>query len=63
MLSLSNAGGMSLIPGQGTRIPTCRGARPESKTKKALLHSTGGYIQYPMVKHSGKEYENIHIGN
>ena len=24
---------------------------------KILLHSTGKYIQYPMVKHNGKEYE------
>jgi len=63
MLSLANAGGMSLIPGQGTKIPTRCGAWPESKTKKVLLYSTGGYIQYPMVNHDGKEYENTHICN
>ena len=22
-----------------------------------LLYSTGNYIQYPMIKHNGKEYE------
>jgi len=24
--------------------------------KRVLLHSTGNYIQYPVIKHSGKEY-------
>ena len=23
---------------------------------KVLLHSTGSYIQYPMINHNGKEY-------
>ena len=23
-----------------------------------LLHSTGNYIQYPMINHNGKEYKN-----
>ena len=26
-------------------------------TNKALLYSTGNYIQYPVINHSGKEYE------
>ena len=26
---------------------------------KILLYSTGNYIQYPMINHSGKEYEKI----
>ena len=25
---------------------------------KALLYSTGNYIQYPMINHNGKEYKN-----
>ena len=25
--------------------------------KKALLYGTGNYIQYPVIKHNGKEYE------
>ena len=28
----------------------------ERETNKALLYSTGNYIQYPMINHSGKEY-------
>ena len=24
---------------------------------KVLLHSTGNYIQYPVINHNGKEYE------
>ena len=32
------------------------------RTNKALLCSTGNYIQYPMKNHSGKESEKvIHI--
>ena len=27
------------------------------KDNKALLYSTGNYIQYPMTSHNGKEYE------
>ena len=28
---------------------------------KVLMHSTGNYIQYPMINHNGKEYEKEHI--
>ena len=30
---------------------------------KALLYSTGNYIQYPMINHNGKEYykQNIYV--
>ena len=28
---------------------------------KVLLHSTGHYIQYPMINHNGKEYEKEYI--
>ena len=28
---------------------------------KVTLHSTGNYIQYPVINHSGKEYEKEHI--
>ena len=27
-------------------------------TNKVLLYSTENYIQYPMINHNGKEYEN-----
>ena len=32
---------------------------------KVLLYSTGNYIQYPMINHDGKEYENecMHMYN
>ena len=25
--------------------------------KKILLHSTGNYIEYPVINHNGREYE------
>ena len=28
---------------------------------KALLDSTGNYIQYPMINHNGREYEKEYI--
>ena len=28
---------------------------------KILLHSTGNYIQYPMINHNGKENEKEYI--
>ena len=28
---------------------------------RVLLYSTGNYIQYPVVNHNGKEYENIYV--
>ena len=28
---------------------------------KVLLYSTGNYIQYPVINHSGKEYEKEYI--
>ena len=30
---------------------------------KILLYSTGNYIQYPVINHSGKEYEEEYIDN
>ena len=29
--------------------------------QQVLLHSTGNYIQYPIINHNGKEYEYICI--
>ena len=29
------------------------------KKNMVLLYSTGNHIQYPMIKHNGKEYEKI----
>ena len=26
--------------------------------QQTLLHSAGNYIQYPVINHNGKEYEN-----
>ena len=28
---------------------------------KILIYSTGDYIQYPVINHSGKEYEKEYI--
>ena len=28
---------------------------------KVLLYNTENYIQYPVINHNGKEYENIYI--
>ena len=28
---------------------------------KVLLYSTGNYIQYPVINHNGKEYENEYM--
>ena len=28
---------------------------------KVLLHSTGNYIQYPVINHNGKEHEKLPI--
>ena len=28
---------------------------------KVLLHSTGNYIQYPVINHDGKAYEKVYI--
>ena len=28
---------------------------------KVLLYSIGNYIQYPVIKHNGKEYEKVYI--
>ena len=28
-------------------------------TQQGLLYSAGSYIQYPVINHRGKEYENV----
>ena len=33
----------------------------ERMNNKALLYSTGKYIQYPVINHNGKEYEKVCI--
>ena len=30
-------------------------------SNKALLYSTGNYIQYPVINHNGKEYEKEYM--
>ena len=32
-----------------------------SINKKVLLYSTGNYIQYPMINHTGKEYKKTRM--
>ena len=31
------------------------------RNNKVLLYSTGNYIQYPVIKHNGKEYKKEYI--
>ena len=33
----------------------------ECMNSKVLLYSTGNYIQYPVIKHNGKEYEKEYM--
>ena len=38
-------------------ISRCKLSYIEWINNKVLLYSTGNYIQYPGIKHNGKEYE------
>ena len=38
-------------------ISRCKLLYTEYINTKILLHSTGNYIQCPMINHNGKEYE------
>ena len=38
-------------------IGRCKLLYAEWISNKVLMHSTRDYIQYPMIDHSGKEYE------
>ena len=38
-------------------ISRCKLVYREWINSKVLLHSTGNYIQYPVISHNGKEYE------
>ena len=38
-------------------ISRCKLLYIEWINNKVLLYSTGNYIQYPVMKHNGKEYE------
>ena len=42
-------------------ISRCKLLFREWINSKVLLYSTGNYIQYPMIKHNGKEYEKEYI--
>ena len=42
-------------------ISRCKLLHREWINNKVLLYSTGNYIQYPVIIHNGKEYENKHI--
>ena len=38
-------------------VSRCKLLYIEWINNKVLLYSTGNYIQYPMIKHNGKEYD------
>ena len=38
-------------------VSRCKVLHIEWINNKALLHSTGNYIQYPEINHNGKEYK------
>ena len=38
-------------------ISRCKLLYREWINNKVLLYSTGNYIQYPVIKHNGKEYK------
>ena len=40
-------------------ISRCKLLYTEWINKKVLLYSTGNYIKYPVINHSGKEYEKV----
>ena len=42
-------------------ISRCKLVYTEWINNKVLLYSTGSYIQYPVVKHNGKEYKKEYI--
>ena len=42
-------------------ISGCKLLCIEWTNSKGLLHSTGNYIQYPVMKHNGKEYKDEYI--
>ena len=49
---------------EGFAISICKLLYIKRINNKALLHSKGNYIQYPVINHNGKEYKNnayIHI--
>ena len=39
----------------------CKLSYIEWINNKILLHSTGNYIQYPVINHNGKQYEKEYI--
>ena len=43
------------------RISRCEPLYTEWLNNELLLYSTGNYIQYPMINHTGKEYEKEYI--
>ena len=42
-------------------VSRCKLLHIEWMGKKVLLYSTGNYIQYPGINHSGKEYKKEYI--
>ena len=40
---------------------TCKPVYTGWMNNKVLLYSTGNYIQYPVIKHNGKEYEKVYM--
>ena len=41
----------------GSRVSRCKLLHTGWINNKVLLYSTGKYIQYPGINHTGKEYE------
>ena len=54
---LGGGGGMDWELGIGS----CKLVHIEWINNKVLLYSTGDYIQYPVKKHNGKEYEKKYV--
>ena len=48
---------------EGDGLSRCKLLYTEWINNKALLYSTGSYIQYPMINHNGKEHqkENVYM--
>ena len=51
------------MDGLGIWISRCKLLYIHWINNKILLHSTGNYVQCPMINHNGKEYEekNVYI--
>ena len=46
---------------QEVGVSRCKLFCTEGTNNKVILYSTGNYIQYPMINHNGKDYENTYV--